>query len=792
MKELDLELKEATQTAAKLLTPDRLAKLESAALKGNTLVAFRGSEALCRPYQFEVFFTSKRAIDLGKAVGHRATLKMDRGTTPFYFNGVLSTVELKVQTHAWALYRATLVPKLWNLSLTKHSRVFTKMSVPKIFQEVLKSAGFDAADFDLRLQGDYAPEELVIQYQESKLDFLHRWMEHEGIYYYFEQDEHIEKLVIVDHLSAHDKLAHKRVPYHPISESDVTAPECFDAFNVIHSAVTGKVRVLDYDYARPKLEIAATEAVSPAGFGMTNHHASRFFDPAHAKHYAHVRAQEIQAREVLYHSAGTPLHMSAGYRLDIDDHPNQALNDQSYLAVEVHHFCNQMQEGTGLTKFVKPEYQDVYRVEVLAIDASKQFRPARTTAWPRVWGYDSGVVDGAADSPYAQIDEQGRYLVKFRFDESALTKGAASTYVRMMQPHGGTTEGFHFPLRKGTEVVFTFLGGDPDRPVIAGVVPNATTPSKVTANNYTQNVIQTGSDNFMKLEDVKGGEFIHILCPNLGSQFYLGVPAATPNLGVPASVQAVTGGNAAFAFGGSQHVDVGGILHEHVAAAVTELYDATKNETVASVVTETYNANHITDVAANRNMTVGANQTEDIAANLTQTIGANHSHDVGAVWKVNAGALAKLTAPLWSTTISGITNHQTGMHLHKSGLTVLNQGPTLMTWGPTSGSVASLSWAIPGGAKIVTSSWDVTDPDHKHTAASKKYMLGGYEVQAASQATITGFSSSITGCSHSITGTAIEASGPKISSLAIETKNAGPKAEASAIHCKVSGLISLL
>ena len=38
-----------------------------------------------------------------------------------------------------------------------------------------------------------------------------------------------------------------------------------------------------------------------------------------------------------------------------------------------------------------------------------------------------------------------------------------STRVRMMQPHGGTTEGFHFPLRKGTEVMIAFLGGDPDR-----------------------------------------------------------------------------------------------------------------------------------------------------------------------------------------------------------------------------------------------------------------------------------------------------------------------------------------
>ena len=44
-------------------------------------------------------------------------------------------------------------------------------------------------------------------------------------------------------------------------------------------------------------------------------------------------------------------------------------------------------------------------------------------------------------------------------DESGLGGGAASTYVRMMQPHGGTTEGFHFPLRKVT------IGANEDRSV---------------------------------------------------------------------------------------------------------------------------------------------------------------------------------------------------------------------------------------------------------------------------------------------------------------------------------------
>src|SRR5262249_54570578 len=147
------------------------------------------------------------------------------------------------------------------------------------------------------------------------------------------------------------------------------------------------------------------------------------------------------------------------------------------------------------------EHDDVYFVELTAIPEKTQFRAQSQTPWPRIYGYENGSVDGSADSEYAQIDDQGRYNVKFKFDESNLKSGKASTFVRMMQPHGGGIEGFHFPLRKGTEVVFSFLGGDPDRPVISGVVPNALTPSPVTSGNHTKNVIQTGGRNRFELED---------------------------------------------------------------------------------------------------------------------------------------------------------------------------------------------------------------------------------------------------------------------------------------------------
>jgi type VI secretion system secreted protein VgrG len=83
----------------------------------------------------------------------------------------------------------------------------------------------------------------------------------------------------------------------------------------------------------------------------------------------------------------------------------------------------------------------------------------------------------------AQIDEQGRYLVRFLFDQSPPTDRAPSRPVRMAQHHAGEGYGAHSPLKPGTEVLLSFIDGDPDRPIIMGAVHNAAKPSPIDRAN---------------------------------------------------------------------------------------------------------------------------------------------------------------------------------------------------------------------------------------------------------------------------------------------------------------------
>ncbi len=506
--------------------------VSSSALPDTTRVAgFRGTEGISRPYQFELYLllgAAGQELDLADAIGAKAKLEIDRedGRPPFVYHGIFDAFELLHEHGDYSLFHATLVPQLWQLTQTFHSRIFTNKSIPEILAEVLEDGGLGAEDYVLKLAQTYKPHEHVCQYAESHFDFISRWMEREGMYYFFEQGEASEKLVITDSRSFQGSEGEGPVRFYALTGGeDVTAGEALHTFTCKHRALPASVKLKDYDYGKPTLDVSGSAAVSSVGIGEISVHGARFFSPDEGKRLARIRAEELLARQVVFRGTGTALHLRAGYFFTLEDHPRPAF-DAEYLVVDAEHEGNQALSDPHLRELAGLESDRVYAVDIKAIPGKVQFRAESKTAWPRIDGFESGVVDGPASSEYAQLDDYGRYNVKLKFDESDLKDGRASTWVRMLQPHGGDVEGWHFPLRKGTEVLFTFLGGDPDRPVIAGVVPNLHTPSPVTRANHTKNVIQTGGRNRLELEDKAGLQRITVSTPHSNSFVRMGSPNA--------------------------------------------------------------------------------------------------------------------------------------------------------------------------------------------------------------------------------------------------------------------------
>jgi type VI secretion system secreted protein VgrG len=77
-------------------------------------------------------------------------------------------------------------------------------------------------------------------------------------------------------------------------------------------------------------------------------------------------------------------------------------------------------------------------------------------------------------------------------------------------------------MRKGSRVLLSFVGGDPDRPIITGAMPNAAQPSVVTSDNQTKSKIQTRAGNLIEIEDKSDSNRIKLYSPHQNTYFHMG------------------------------------------------------------------------------------------------------------------------------------------------------------------------------------------------------------------------------------------------------------------------------
>ena len=191
---------------------DRNYSFVSKALDADTfaVVDIKGEEGLGRCYRFEIqLVTDNAEIDMDGVLRDRATFTIHRKDgQDVDFNGILAGFEQQQSYGSSVFYRAILVPRLWRLSLSRHNQVFLDQSVKEIAEAVLKDGGLTSRDFEFKLRGEYPKLAYVCQYAESHLDFFSRRLEREGIYYYFEQTDNGEKIVITDTAIAHQERPH--------------------------------------------------------------------------------------------------------------------------------------------------------------------------------------------------------------------------------------------------------------------------------------------------------------------------------------------------------------------------------------------------------------------------------------------------------------------------------------------------------------------------------------------------------------------------------------------------------
>ena len=293
------------------------------------VVQLKGSEAISQLFRFELILVSNSAeIDFKEMLSNSATLKIRSfdGSKEVPYHGELAEFEQLNKINEYVFYRAVLVPKVFRLSYNQINEVYlNEKSIPDVIEEVLKIS-ITNSDYEMVLKdrSAYRQRSFICQYQESDLDFISRWMEFEGMYYFFEhgaEDSGTDKLKILDYKEgqSQESISLKYCEVEDIQtqfqDQSVTGFICRQKL-LPKSAV-----VQDFNYRQANLEnLKATETVSDAGRGEVMFYGDNLRTNEEAQALAKVRAQELQCREQIFLGDATAVGIRSGFFIEITEH----------------------------------------------------------------------------------------------------------------------------------------------------------------------------------------------------------------------------------------------------------------------------------------------------------------------------------------------------------------------------------------------------------------------------------------------------------------------------------------
>lgn len=256
-----------------------------------------------------------------------------------------------------------------------------------------------------------------------------------------------------------------------------------------------------------KVVSTVTTGGAPPFLEVYDHHASMLFPKwsQPSDEAPRLLRQERRRASVARGSSGCP-DLSPGYRFTLQGHPASAL-DQTYAVVSVRHRGNVHADAAGNHR--------VYACEFECVPSSVTFVPKKPKR-KSVQVCLTAVVTGPHGSEI-HVDERGQIKVQFHWHREGAGDDTSSCWIRTMQPWAGAGWGSQFIPRVGMEVVVTFEGGDPDKPLVLGSVVNATHPPPfVLPQNKTRSGIRTQSTpgqsgfNELSFEDSQGSEQIFL------------------------------------------------------------------------------------------------------------------------------------------------------------------------------------------------------------------------------------------------------------------------------------------
>jgi type VI secretion system secreted protein VgrG len=494
-----------------------------------------GDEAISSLFHFQLTLLAENAtpVPFDKLLGQKISVALELPDAKDFrfYSGIASRVVRGGRGPEFTTFQVEVVPELWLLTRKFQSRIFQKMTVPDILQQVLRGLSVE-----YKLQGTYEPRVYCVQYRETDFNFASRLMEEEGIFYFFTHSDSGHTMVVTDPFGSYPDVPFESKIIYEVTEGEYRDEDRILSFSKSQEVRSGQVTLYDHTFELPHKHLDANETIidAPVPIGDVQHklrvgptdqleiyeypggYAKRFDGTpdkifADAKRTANLRIQLEECNAVVMQGQGTCRQFTSGHKFELTRHFS---DNGQYVLVSVSHSCRQDLQFRSFGAHGEDSID--YSNHFTCIPRSIPFRPLRTAAKPFVHGTQTAVVTGP---PGEEIytDQHGRIKVQFHWDRDGKGDQDSSCWVRVATAWGGKGWGMFSLPRIGQEVVVDFLEGDPDRPLVVGSVYNADQthayklPDQQT-KSYWKSLSSKGGKGFneIRMEDLKGKEQIFI------------------------------------------------------------------------------------------------------------------------------------------------------------------------------------------------------------------------------------------------------------------------------------------
>lgn len=471
-------------------------------------------------FQLEVMrLSSKVWIDPKKLLGTQATVTLLlRNGSKRYFNAWIVTVAQGEAVGRFDTFILTLHTWTWHLGLSVDNRIFQDKTAVEILDEVF--ADYSSQQVSKKLKGSYRKRPYCVQYRETDLDFVHRLMEDEGIYYFFTHQDGQHTLVLCDDPSCHELIQpDDTLGYAAARTSNERGDAVVDHWQLSRSVHSLKYSHVDHDQdsITPKPINTAQSTASFANPGRQEvYEWPSEYSELEDKSQAASRATAVSKLRVQGFESGqvkavleTPCRsVGAGRSFKFVDHRDRGEYLITYAELEM---------DFGRYESTDDEPATGFSAKLEAMPKAQRYVPDRRTHNPRIHGVQTAVVVGASGDEI-HTDKTGRVKVKFPWDRKGKGDEKSSCWVRVAQPWASKGFGMFALPRVGDEVVIEFLEGNPDRPLITGSVyspenlPAYTLPDHATVTGIRSRSSKGGTaDTFneLRFDDKKDAEHVY-------------------------------------------------------------------------------------------------------------------------------------------------------------------------------------------------------------------------------------------------------------------------------------------